>query len=80
LRAKPARSPRRRPACISTTNCWRLRATRRRQAHVTLHVGAGTFQPVRDRQLAEHRMHTERYVLPQATVEAIAATRAPAGA
>ena len=42
---------------------------------VTLHVGAGTFQPVRVNDLAEHRMHTERYILPKATVDAIAATR-----
>ena len=48
-------------------------------AYVTLHVGAGTFQPVRVSDLAEHRMHTERYLLPQATVDAIAATRARGG-
>jgi len=48
-------------------------------AHVTLHVGAGTFQPVRVHHIAEHRMHTERYAIPQATVEAIAATRARGG-
>jgi len=48
-------------------------------AHVTLHVGAGTFQPVRTEDLARHRMHTERYTLPQATVDAIAAARARGG-
>ena len=48
-------------------------------AYVTLHVGAGTFQPVRVNNLADHRMHSERYTLPQATVEAIAATRARRG-
>lgn len=48
-------------------------------AHVTLHVGAGTFQPVRVSDLAQHRMHTERYVLPQATADAITATRARGG-
>ncbi|OHC69859.1 MAG: tRNA preQ1(34) S-adenosylmethionine ribosyltransferase-isomerase QueA [Rhodocyclales bacterium RIFCSPLOWO2_02_FULL_63_24] len=48
-------------------------------AYVTLHVGAGTFQPVRVGNLAEHRMHTERYVLPGATAEAIAATKARGG-
>lgn len=48
-------------------------------AYVTLHVGAGTFQPVRTSKLAEHRMHTERYVLPQATADAIAATQARGG-
>ncbi|MBI5785185.1 MAG: tRNA preQ1(34) S-adenosylmethionine ribosyltransferase-isomerase QueA [Rhodocyclales bacterium] len=48
-------------------------------AHVTLHVGAGTFQPVRVHDLAEHRMHRERYSVPQATVDAIAACRARGG-
>lgn len=48
-------------------------------AYVTLHVGAGTFQPVRVESLAEHRMHTERYELPQITSDAIAATRANGG-
>jgi S-adenosylmethionine:tRNA ribosyltransferase-isomerase len=48
-------------------------------AYVTLHVGAGTFQPVRVENLAEHRMHSERYVMPQATADAIAATRARGG-
>jgi S-adenosylmethionine:tRNA ribosyltransferase-isomerase len=50
-----------------------------RIAQVTLHVGAGTFQPVRAATVAEHRMHSERYVIPQATVDAIAATRAHGG-
>ncbi|HEX5363155.1 MAG TPA: tRNA preQ1(34) S-adenosylmethionine ribosyltransferase-isomerase QueA [Gallionella sp.] len=48
-------------------------------AHVTLHVGAGTFQPVRVEQIHEHSMHSERYEIPQATVAAIAATRAAGG-
>ena len=37
-------------------------------AWLTLHVGAGTFQPVRVENLAEHAMHSEWYSLPQATV------------
>ncbi len=45
-------------------------------ASVTLHVGAGTFQPVRSENLAEHRMHSEWFEVPSATVQAIAATRA----
>jgi len=45
-------------------------------AWLTLHVGAGTFQPVRTRLLSEHRMHAERYVIPAATAAAIAAARA----
>ena len=48
-------------------------------AWVTLHVGAGTFQPVRDDNLAGHRMHAERYVVPQATAGAIARTRTAGG-
>jgi S-adenosylmethionine:tRNA ribosyltransferase-isomerase len=38
---------------------------------LTLHVGAGTFQPVRTENLAEHQMHSEWYSLPQATVDVI---------
>jgi S-adenosylmethionine:tRNA ribosyltransferase-isomerase len=45
-------------------------------AWLTLHVGAGTFQPVRASNLAEHRMHSEYYDIPQATVQAIASARA----
>ncbi|MES2259786.1 MAG: tRNA preQ1(34) S-adenosylmethionine ribosyltransferase-isomerase QueA [Pseudomonadota bacterium] len=45
-------------------------------AYVTLHVGAGTFQPVRTENLAEHNMHTEWYTLPQETVDAVRAARA----
>ena len=48
-------------------------------AHVTLHVGAGTFLPVKTDNLAEHKMHRERYVLPQETVDAIAACKARGG-
>lgn len=43
--------------------------------HLTLHVGAGTFQPVRVSDLREHRMHSEWYEVPQATVDAIRAAR-----
>jgi S-adenosylmethionine:tRNA ribosyltransferase-isomerase len=46
---------------------------------VTLHVGAGTFQPVRVNDLSAHRMHSERYVIPPETGAAIAATRAAGG-
>jgi len=42
-------------------------------AYVTLHVGAGTFQPVRVKNLAKHRMHGERYEIPAATIAAIEA-------
>ena len=43
---------------------------------VTLHVGAGTFQPVRAERIAEHRMHAERYEIPTATAAAVNAARA----
>ncbi len=49
------------------------------RANVTLHVGAGTFQPVRTENLAEHTMHSEWFDVPQATVDAIARTRAAGG-
>jgi len=45
-------------------------------AAITLHVGAGTFQPVRSENLAEHRMHGEWYEVPPDTAAAIAAARA----
>ena len=48
-------------------------------AHVTLHVGAGTFQPVRVDKLDEHKMHSEWFEVPQATVDAVAACRARGG-
>ena len=40
-------------------------------ARLTLHVGAGTFQPVRTEDLSRHRMHAERYVVPPATRRAL---------
>jgi len=40
-------------------------------AYLTLHVGAGTFQPVRSENISEHRMHSEWYTIPQETVDAI---------
>ncbi|KVW33345.1 tRNA preQ1(34) S-adenosylmethionine ribosyltransferase-isomerase QueA [Burkholderia ubonensis] len=49
------------------------------RATLTLHVGAGTFQPVRVDNLAEHKMHSEWYELPQSLVDRIAATRARGG-
>jgi len=48
-------------------------------AYVTLHVGAGTFQPVRTKTLAEHCMHAERYEIPAATAAAIERTRGRGG-
>ena len=49
------------------------------RAAVTLHVGAGTFQPVKTETLAEHVMHRERYHVPPETVQAIADCRARGG-
>lgn len=48
-------------------------------AYVTLHVGAGTFRPVRAKTLAEHQMHTERYHVDQALCDAVSQTRALGG-
>ena len=50
-----------------------------RRAFVTLHVGAGTFQPVKTESLADHVMHRERYHVPPETVQAIADCRARGG-
>jgi S-adenosylmethionine:tRNA ribosyltransferase-isomerase len=44
-------------------------------APVTLHVGAGTFQPVRVDDVSQHVMHSEWYSIPEATVAAIASAR-----
>jgi S-adenosylmethionine:tRNA ribosyltransferase-isomerase len=45
-------------------------------AYVTLHVGAGTFAPVRVHDISKHRMHHEWFEVPPATVQAIAAAKA----
>lgn len=50
-----------------------------RRAYVTLHVGPGTFKPVKCEVLEEHRMDAERYSVPQATADAIAACRSRGG-
>jgi len=49
------------------------------RASVTLHVGAGTFQPVKTDNIAEHIMHFERFEVPPATQQAIAACKARGG-
>lgn len=56
-----------------------LRAQGIATASVTLHVGAGTFQPVRTQDLGAHVMHAERYQVPPATIDAIAACKARGG-
>jgi S-adenosylmethionine:tRNA ribosyltransferase-isomerase len=50
-----------------------------RCAFLTLHVGAGTFQPVQTNDIAAHRMHAERFAIPEGTVTAIANARAAGG-
>lgn len=50
-----------------------------RLAHVTLHVGAGTFQPVRVDDVEQHVMHSEHYEIPAATVQAVSEVRAEGG-
>lgn len=57
----------------------RLEAKGIRTTEVTLHVGAGTFQPVRTDNLAEHKMHSEWFNVPESTVAAIEATKAAGG-
>ena len=49
------------------------------QAHVTLHVGAGTFQPVKTENLSEHQMHSEWFDVPPTTQQAVADCRARGG-
>lgn len=57
----------------------RLDAMGVQRAQVTLHVGAGTFQPVKTENLSEHRMHSEWYDVPPETQAAIAACKARGG-
>ena len=49
------------------------------RAEVTLHVGAGTFQPVKTENLAEHQMHSEWYEVPMRTQQAVADCKARGG-
>jgi len=56
-----------------------LRARGIETAEVTLHVGAGTFQPVKTENIAEHTMHAEWYRVPAETIAAIEACRAHGG-
>ena len=57
----------------------KIRAKGVETAFVTLHVGAGTFQPVRVEKIEDHHMHSEYAEVPQEVVDAIAATRARGG-
>lgn len=49
------------------------------RASVTLHVGAGTFAPMKVERIADHVMHHERYAIPPETLQAIADCRARGG-
>lgn len=57
----------------------RLSAMGVRQAQVGLEVGLGTFQPLREEQIAEGRLHPERYDLPESTWKNIQRTREEGG-
>jgi S-adenosylmethionine:tRNA ribosyltransferase-isomerase len=57
----------------------RIRAAGIDTAALTLHVGAGTFLPVREDDLSRHQMHAERFTISRATADAIAATRRRGG-
>ncbi|HVA56199.1 MAG TPA: tRNA preQ1(34) S-adenosylmethionine ribosyltransferase-isomerase QueA [Gammaproteobacteria bacterium] len=49
------------------------------QTYITLHVGAGTFQPVREDDILEHRMHSEQAIVSQEVCDAVADTRERGG-
>ena len=48
-------------------------------AYVTLHVGLGTFRPVKEDNILDHKMHSEHFMIPQETAEAISRTKAAGG-
>lgn len=48
-------------------------------ATVTLHIGLGTFQPVRTERIADHPMHREWFEIPEKTAEAVAAAKRRGG-
>ena len=56
-----------------------IKALNIQTAFVTLHVGSGTFQPVRAENLVDHVMHKEYFAVPQATVDAVQRTRQRGG-
>ena len=76
-----ARSPHRPPACISRPGLLASLADAGiATAGVTLHVGAGTFQPVRVDDTEAHTMHAEWGEVPAETASAVRGARAPAAA
>lgn len=56
-----------------------LRAMGVNTAFVTLHVGLGTFRPVKERNVLNHKMHSEHYYLPKETADLINQTKANSG-
>ncbi|MFA7404027.1 MAG: tRNA preQ1(34) S-adenosylmethionine ribosyltransferase-isomerase QueA [Pelobacteraceae bacterium] len=56
-----------------------LATTGIKTAFLTLHTGLGTFQPVRVERVVEHQIHTERFVVPPDTAEAVNRTKAAGG-
>lgn len=57
----------------------RIRAKGVETTHVTLHVGAGTFMPMKTENIRDHVMHAERYWVPETTLQAIARCRERGG-
>lgn len=57
----------------------KIRENGTRIGYVTLHVGLGTFRPVKEEEITEHKMHSEHYYLPQETVDIINSCRAAGG-
>lgn len=57
----------------------RIRAKGIEIAEVTLHVGLGTFRPVKAKEITEHHMHSEHYYLPQRTADLIRQTKSKGG-
>jgi len=57
----------------------KIKALNIQTAFVTLHVGSGTFQPVRAENLVDHIMHKEYFAVPQSTVDAVQHTREHGG-
>ena len=56
-----------------------LRAQGIKTAFVTLHVGLGTFRPVKEENVLDHKMHSEHYFLPEETARLISETKAAGG-
>ena len=80
MRGSAAPSPRRRPASTLPKRFWQALAERGiDHAFVTLHVGAGTFLPVKAERVADHRMHAETGTVPAETAQRINEARASGG-